>query len=48
MRFAITVSLQNFTEKPTGKEIQTMEYVVKSLSLDEIIAHIREWLYIIC
>lgn len=41
MRFAITVSLQNFTEKPTGKEIQTMEYVVKSLSLDEIIAHIR-------
>lgn len=41
MYFEITISLQNFTEKPNEKEIRTMEYVRRSLSLDEIIAHIK-------
>ena len=41
MYFEITISLQNFTEKPNEKEIRTMEYVRRSLSLDEIMAHIK-------
>ena len=41
MKFNVTVSLQNFSKKPSKKEFMTVQYVRKSLSLDDIIASIK-------
>ena len=41
MKFNVTVSLQNFSKKPSKKEFMTVQYVRRSLSLDDIIASIK-------